>query len=149
VSVLSREERCRFDEIVRRIEQEPAAMDVCPVPKEETTAVVPVRLAAFGLFAVGLTGLLTGLAKDELVVLVLVGVVPVVAAVVLLAAVGTRHAGAATPAEPAVSMVRRCWLWLTTCAEKGCGKPPVHLGWCGEHAPGPEEYWGDQDVDRL
>jgi uncharacterized protein (TIGR04222 family) len=147
--VLSREERCQFDEIVRRIEQEPAVMDVCPGPEEETAAVVPVRLAAFGLFAVGLTGLLTGLAKHELVVLVLVGVVPVVVAAVLLAAVGTRRTAAAPLAEPAVSMLRRCWLWLTTCAESGCGNPPVHLGWCDEHAPGPGEYWGDQDVDRL
>jgi uncharacterized protein (TIGR04222 family) len=147
--VLSREEQCRFDEIVRRIEQEPAAMDVCPAPNEEAAAVVPVRLAAFGLFAVGLTGLLTGLAKHELVVLVLVGVVPVVVAVVLLAAVGTRHTAAAPPAEPAVSMLRRCWLWLTTCAESGCGEPPVHLGWCSEHAPEPDEHWGDQDLDRL
>jgi hypothetical protein len=146
--VLSREERCRFDEIVRRIELEPAAMDVCPAPKEETTAVVPVRLAAFGLFVVGLTGLLTGLAKDELVVLVLVGIVPGVVAIALLAAVGTRRTTAAPPAEPALSMLRRCWLWLTTCAASGCGKPPVHLGWCGEHAPGPGEYWGDQDGDR-
>jgi hypothetical protein len=46
----------------------------------------------------------------------------------------------------------RLWEWLATCAESGCARRPVHLGWCDEHAPvsdsGPDEYWGDLDGRR-
>jgi hypothetical protein len=44
-------------------------------------------------------------------------------------------------------VLKRWWIWLTTCAEAGCTLRPVHLGWCDGHAPaydpGPDEYWGD------
>jgi hypothetical protein len=49
---------------------------------------------------------------------------------------------------PASGPLKRLWLWLTTCAEDGCDRRPMHRGWCSEHAPrydpGPDEYWGDE-----
>jgi hypothetical protein len=122
-------------------------MDTHPSPGPVASAVVPVRLAAFGLLAVGATGALTGLARGDLVVLVLVGIIPSVTAVALLALVGASRPAAAS-GEGAASRVLGFWLWLTTCAQPGCHNHPVHLGWCDEHGPsftpGPEEYWEDR-----
>jgi hypothetical protein len=122
-------------------------MDTHPSPSPVASAVIPVRLAAFGLLMVGATGVLTGLARGDLVVLVLVGIVPSAMAVALLAMVGASRPAAGTR-EGTASRVLRFWLWLTTCAQPGCHNHPVHLGWCGEHGPaftpGPEEYWEDR-----
>jgi hypothetical protein len=122
-------------------------METHPAPSPAASAVVPVRLAAFGLLVVGATGVLTGLAKGDLVVLALVGIVPGVLAVVLHTVVGTSRPATASR-ETSTSWVLRFWLWLTTCAQPGCHNHPVHLGWCDEHgpsfAPGPEEYWEDR-----
>ena len=135
---LTRDEERRFDEIARRIEQ-----DVDEVPAPATTAVVPARLAAVGLAVVGATGLLTGFARSDLVVLAVVGIAPLAVAMLLL--------GLATAPRPASArsggpLVTRFWWWLTTCAEDGCREHPVHLGWCREHAPRsaaePDEFWG-------
>jgi hypothetical protein len=138
---LTGDERRRFDEIARRIDRDVPASGVDEVPP--TTAVVPVRLAALGLFVVGLTGVLTGLARSDTIVLVVVGIVPAAVATILIAL--ARASGPS--AAPAAPLFRRFWSWLTTCAEDGCTNHPVHLGWCREHAPGydsrPEEYWGD------
>jgi hypothetical protein len=139
---LTSAEQRRFEEIARLIDQDAAAkVDELPIPP--TTAVIPVRLAALGLFVVGVTGVLTGLARGDAVVLAVVGIVPAASAVVLAAL--TWVPGRAEP--PVGSPFTRFWSWLTTCAENGCGNHPVHLGWCSEHAPrhdpAPDEYWSD------
>jgi hypothetical protein len=157
--VLTREEQRRFDEIARRIDQDTTLTSTAPVP--ETAAAIPVRLTMFGLFVIGATGVLTCLATDDLVVIVLAvcGVVTTVIAAVLFAFAGTSGPALAPPTRPAdrrleqgMSLLERFWLWLTTCAENGCSYHPVHLGWCSEHAPaydpGPDEYWGDPESDR-
>jgi hypothetical protein len=152
--VLTREERRRFNEIARRIDQETAVTGTAPVP--ETAAPIPVRLTMFGLIVIGVTAVLTGLATDDLIVIVLavVGVVTTFIAAVLFAFTGTpgpAPAAATRPAdgrlEPRMSLLTRLWHRLTTCEENGCGNRPLHLGWCSEHAPAydpkPDEYWGD------
>lgn len=138
---LSREEQRRFEEIARRIDQ-----DELPVPP--TTAVIPVRVAALGLFVVGATGVLTGLARSDAVILAVIGIAPAAAATLLMALPRARGPAVASPAGSPFTRFR---VWLTTCAEKGCGRHPVLLGWCGEHAPGydpgPDEYWEDRASD--
>jgi hypothetical protein len=133
---LTRDERRRFDEIARRIDQDAAAAP-------PTTRVVPVRLAAVGLLVVAGTGIAAGLARADAVILAVVGIIPAAAAVLLLAVPRPRRSASASLATPPV---KRFWSWLTTCAEDGCQAHPVHLGWCREHAPGydpePDEYWG-------
>jgi hypothetical protein len=146
---LTRDERRRFDEIARRIDQDAAAADVDEVPAPPSAAVVPVRLAAVGLFAVGGTGILTGLARGDTVVLTVVGIVPAAVAMLLI---GLARARGPAPAPRDGLLIRRFWLWLVTCAENGCDRHAVHLGWCSEHArydPGEyrDEYWGDQRPD--
>jgi hypothetical protein len=135
---LTRDEQRRFDEIARRIDQ---VVDEVPAPV--TTAVVPVRLAAVGLFVVGATGLLAGFARGDVVILAIVGVAPIAVAMLLL---GLAKAPRPAPAPSGRHLVKRFWSWLTTCAEDGCREHPVHLGWCREHAPRyeqePDEFWG-------
>jgi hypothetical protein len=50
-----------------------------------------------------------------------------------------------------IAALRKWWMWLTHCSEPGCGQRPEHLGCCARHArpyaPGPDELWGDLDVD--
>jgi hypothetical protein len=137
-SALTRDEQRRFDEIARRIDQ-----DVDEVPAPVTTAVVPVRLAAVGLVVVGVTGLLTGFARSDVVVLAVVGFAPIAVAVLLL---GLARPPRPAPAPSGGPLVKRFWWWLTTCAEDGCREHPVDMGWCREHAPryapGPDEFWG-------
>jgi hypothetical protein len=157
--VLTREEQRRFDEIARRFDQDTAATSTAPAP--ETAAATPVRLTMFGLFVTGATGVLTGLATDDLIVIVLAvcAVVMTVIAAVLFAFAGTSGPALDLPTrsadarlEPGRSLLTWLWRWLTTCAENGCSDRPVHLGWCSEHAPtydpGPDEYWGDPESDR-
>ena len=98
---LTRDEQRRFDEIARRIDR-----DEIPIPP--TAAAVPPRLAALGLFLVGATGVLTGLARGDVVVLVIVGIVPAVSATLLIALAWTRGP-APVPGPPA----KRLWSWLT------------------------------------
>jgi hypothetical protein len=133
---LTPDERRRFAEIARRIER-----DVEDEPA--TAAVVPPRLAAVGLFVVAGTGAVAGLARADVVVLAVVGIVPAVAAVLLLTLPGARRSAAPPSRGP---LAKRFWWWLTTCAESGCREHPVHLGWCREHAPrsdpAPDEFWG-------
>jgi hypothetical protein len=135
---LTRDERRRFEEIARRIHQD-------ELPIAPTTTVIPARLAALGLFVVGATGVLIGLARSDVVVLTVIGIVPAASAMLLIALARAR---CPATASAAASPLKRFWSWLTTCAEDGCGNHPVHLGWCGEHAPGhdpaPDEYWGDE-----
>jgi hypothetical protein len=152
--VLTREEQRRFNEIARRIDQDTAVTSTAPVP--ETVAAIPVRLTMLALFVIGVTGVLTGLATDDLIVgvLAMAGVVTTVIAAVLFAFAGTSGPALAPPTrpadgrlEPGMSLLTRLWRWLTTCDENGCSNRPVHLGWCSEHAPaydpGPDEYWGE------
>jgi len=135
-AALTRDEQRRFDEIARRIGR---AADESPPP---TTAVVSVRLAAVGLFVVGVTGLVAGSVKSDAVVVAVVGIAPMAVAMLLLG-MATAPRAAAAPSN--VPLVKRFWLWLTRCSEPGCGNHPVHLGWCAEHAPrydpGPDEFW--------
>jgi hypothetical protein len=98
---LTRDEQRRFDEIARRIDR-----DEIPVPP--TAAAVPPRLAALGLFLVAATGILTGLARGDAVVLAVVGIVPAVSATLLIALARTRGPAPA-PGPPG----RRLWRWLT------------------------------------
>jgi hypothetical protein len=137
-SALTRDEQRQFDEIARRIDQD---VDAAQAPV--TTAVVPVRLAAVGLLVVGLTGLLTGFARSDVVVLVVVGLAPIAVALLLL---GLARPPRPAPAPSGGPLVTRFWSWLTTCAEDGCREHPVHMGWCREHAPRyepePDEFWG-------
>lgn len=136
-AALTRDEQRRFDEIARRIGQ-----DAGEQPPPPTTAVVPVRLAAVGLLVVGATGLLAGIARSDVVIGAVVGVVPTAVAMLLL---GLARAPRPASAPSNVPLVKRFWLWLTTCSEPSCGNHPVHLGWCAEHAPrydpGPDEFW--------
>jgi hypothetical protein len=135
---LTRDEQRRFEEIARRIDQ-----DVDEVAVPPTTAVIPARLAAVGLFVVAGTGILAGLARGDAVVLTVVGIVPAATAVLLLAMASARRSASAPSSAPPI---KRFWWWLTTCAEEGCREHPVHLGWCREHAPRsdlePDEFWG-------
>ncbi|MHA6621548.1 hypothetical protein [Pseudonocardia sp. DLS-67] len=103
---LSRDERRRFAEIARRI-----GWGAAPPDQDESpgVALVPVRLAAVGLLVVAATGVLTGLARGDGVVLVVVGAVP--AAVALSLLVVARTLGSASP--PSGSRFERCWAWLT------------------------------------
>jgi hypothetical protein len=136
---LSCDERRRFDEIARRIDQ-----DEFPIPL--TTTVIPVRLAALGLFVVSATGVVTGLARSDAIILAVVGFVPAAVAVLLIVLVRAPGRATAAPTGPLF------WRWLTTCAEDGCRSHPTHLGWCSEHAPGydpgPDEYWEDAESDQ-
>lgn len=47
-----------------------------------------------------------------------------------------------------MTLLRRLWAWVATCARPDCAAAPVFLGWCEDHAPdyepGPDEYWGDE-----
>jgi hypothetical protein len=158
--VLTREEQRRFDELVRQIDQETATG-----PAPETAAATPVRRTKLAVFLIGMTGVLTGLATDDLLVIVMamVGVATTVIAAILFAFAGTPGPAPAPPTRSAdgkleqdMSLLMRLWLWLTTCEENGCSKRPVHQGWCSEHAPDhtprPDEYWGeywdDPESDR-
>jgi hypothetical protein len=156
--VLSREEEDRFDEIARRIDQDTATTGMNRAPILPIPAVIPVRLAALALLVVGVTGVLTGLARSDAVVLAVVGILPAVVAMLLGILAGTSGPASPPPVSPADGrpkqgwpLLVRFWLWLTTCVENGCGNQPVHLGWCSEHAPGfdpgPDEYWGDEEND--
>ncbi len=133
---LTPDERRRFAEIARRIERD---LEDDPA----TAAVVPLRLAAVGLFVVAGTGVMAGLVRADAVVLAVVGIVPAVCAVLLLTVQRTRRSASPPSRDP---LAKRFWWWLTTCAENGCREHPVHLGWCREHAPGydpaPDEFWG-------
>jgi hypothetical protein len=103
---LTRDERRRFAELVRRIGRGAAASDPDGSPDPPT---VPVRLAAVGLLVVAATGVLTGLARSDGIVLVVVGIVPAAVALLLLAV--ARAYGSAS--RPAGSPFERCWSWLT------------------------------------
>lgn len=128
--MLGREEQREFDEIARRIDQDTAGTGMHPPPVPAITADLPVRQVALGLFVVGVTGVLTGLAWSDLVVLTLVGMAPIALAMALFALAGT-------------ALLERFLL----CAEDGCERRAMNMGWCSEHAsvydPGPDEYWGD------
>jgi hypothetical protein len=151
---LTREERRRFDEIARQIDQEAAVTGTGPAP--QTATAIPVRLTMLGLVVIGAAGALTGLATNDLVVIVLamVGVAATVVATAMFAFAGTSGIALGPPARsadrrpgPDMSLITGLWLRLTTCEENGCSNRPVHLGWCSEHAPayepGPDEYWGE------
>jgi hypothetical protein len=101
---LTGDEQRRFDEIARRIDQ-----DEIPIPP--TSGAVPPRLAAVGLFVVGATGLVTGLARGDAVVMAVVGIIPAVSATLLIAL--ARGSGAPAPSG---SPIKRLWWWLTATA---------------------------------
>jgi hypothetical protein len=102
---LTRDEQRRFDEIARRIDQ-----DEIPIPP--ISGAVPPRLAAVGLFLVGATGFVTGLVRGDAVVMAVVGIVPAVAATLLIALAK----GSGSPAAAPGSRVERLWWWLTATA---------------------------------
>ncbi len=64
----------------------------------------------------------------------------------------------ASPAQPNGATqgrpigLRRLRAWLTRCEMESCEERAVHLGWCALHAPeynpGPDEYWGDEELDQ-
>jgi hypothetical protein len=119
--VPTREEHRRSNEIARRIDQD--APDTSTAPTPESAPAAPARLTILGVFVTGATGIATGLATDDLIVIALAvaGAVATTIAAVLFAFAST-----------------------CGCDEDGCGNHHVQLGWCSEHAlaydSGPDEY---------
>ena len=83
--MLSDDERRRFEEIVRGIEGDGAegpGVVRCPAPGPTRAAAL---LSAVGLLVVGATGVVTGIAVSDPVVLVLVGILPLLGALSVVA----------------------------------------------------------------
>jgi len=149
------DERRRFDELVRQIDQESATGAA-----HRAAGAIPARRVKLAVSLIGLTGVLAGLATDDalVVVIAMAGVAATVVAAIVFAFADTPGRAPAPPTRtadgrlgPCMALLERFWLRLTTCAEDGCRERPAHLGWCSEHAPDhaprPDEYWGEYRAD--
>ena len=144
--VVTVEQQHELDQIALRIDQQYIATEPQLASPPPSTGIIPVRLTALGLLTIGVTGIVAGLARSDLVLVTVVGIGPTLVATILLTVAGrTGQPPGPDGDKPERDIARhtQLWLWLTTCAHSGCGNQPTYLGWCSEHAPpadhGPDE----------